>query len=164
MSQYIMNSNFVIAYESSLWSGKQQLPYFLIFEDGRSDTPVLAYLPASLSDAKIREACALLGWECCDVQRREVEAGAEAEELPSFAAVQALLDHMTRKAERLTSDEEREQMIDRLDSYGELGREMFPQSPIDALACAIGCLSDNAWDMRDTSSIEEICKHIGGML
>jgi hypothetical protein len=81
-----------------------------------------------------------------------------------FAPIDAALKALEAKTNACSTDEEREQMLDEFSEYGETARDIYEGDPEGTpevlLACAMGNLWDNTWDMRGVYSQAEILDHI----
>ena len=81
-----------------------------------------------------------------------------------FTPIDEALKALEAKVDACSTDEEREQMLDEFGGYGETARDIYEDDPEGTpevmLACAMGNLSDNTWDMRGVSTQAEILDHI----
>ena len=81
-----------------------------------------------------------------------------------FTPVDKALKSLQAKLDGLTTDEQRLETLSRFTGYGETAREIYAGDPEGTpevmLACAMGNLEDNTWDMRQAFTIPEIVQHV----
>jgi len=81
-----------------------------------------------------------------------------------FTPIDAALKALEATVDACSTDEEREQMLDEFSGYGEASRDIYEGDPEGTpefmLACAMGNLMDNTWDMRGDYTQAEILDHI----